>query len=294
MASTPPSLTSGVGTTLLLFGPQALSFTAESLQTLRKLLVEADDCKWLLEVVSELPTRWHELAKEFPKLERIPGERLLNDLKRWFHDDPDKGYKATSQLPNILLTPLVVLTQLAHFARYLSYSPPGASVHVDHLFRALAQGRVETVGLCTGLLSASAVSSASDAATFRQYGTVAVRLAMVIGALVDCQDGSDKLHGPSKSFALAWASPDMANDLVRVLDGFPEVRTACRVVLRVAKNQSLHKRSFAGVHFGAFRREPSNRNHCRGYRTPNAPDDQTEGHQGCRGETSGPLPQRRA
>ncbi|KAK4043909.1 hypothetical protein C8A01DRAFT_12639 [Parachaetomium inaequale] len=219
MPSTPP-LTSSEGTTLLLFGPQALSFNAESFQTLRKFLREADDCKWMLDVVSELPTRWNELAKQFPKLDTIPGERLLNELEHWFQNDD--SHKATTQLPNVVLTPLVVLTQLTQFSRYLSSSLSGASIQADHVFSALAQRHVETVGLCTGLLSASAISSASDTATFRQYGAVAVRLAMVIGAFVDCQDASDKLHGPSRSFAVAWASPDMARDLLRVLDGFPE------------------------------------------------------------------------
>ncbi|KAK4244508.1 hypothetical protein C7999DRAFT_35113 [Corynascus novoguineensis] len=220
MASTTPPQTSSVGATLLLFGPQALSFNAESLQMLRKFLREAEDCKWMLDTVSELPARWNELAKRFPKLQSIPGERLLNDLKRWFQgDDADQ---ATSQLPNILLTPLVVLTQLTQFSRYLSHSLSGASVQVDDLFRALSQRHVETVGLCTGLLSASAVSSASDAATFRQYGAVAVRLAMVIGALVDSQDASDRLHGPSRAFAVAWTSSEMSGDLTRALEGFPE------------------------------------------------------------------------
>lgn len=175
----------------------------------------------MLDIVSELPTHWNELAKQFPKLESIPGERLLNELKHWFQGDESE--KATFRLPNVLLTPLVVLTQLAQFSRYLSYSLSGVSVQGDDLVRSLAQHRFETVGLCTGLLSASAISSASDVATFRKYGAVAVRLAMVIGALVDCQDASDRLHGPSKSFAVAWTSPGMAKDLVRVLDKFPEV-----------------------------------------------------------------------
>ena len=224
MASTPPLTSNSMGTTLLLFGPQALSFSAESLQTLRKFLREADDCKWMLDIISELPTRWNELVKQFPKLEPVPGERLLNDLKNWFQGE--ESDKATFGLPNVLLTPLVVLTQLTQFSRYmyLSSGPLGASVQGSNdLFRTLAQQHFETVGLCTGLLSASAISSASDVATFRQYGAVAVRLAMIIGALVDCQDASDMLHGPSKSFAVAWTSPDMARDLVRVLDNFPEV-----------------------------------------------------------------------
>ncbi|KAI0134365.1 polyketide synthase [Xylariales sp. AK1849] len=176
MASTPP-LTSSMGTTLFLFGPQALSFSAESFQTLRKFLRDADDCKWMLDVVSELSTCWKELAKQFPKLETIPGERLLNDLEQWFQ--VDESDKATFQLPNVLLTPLVVLTQLAQFSRYLSYSLSGASFQGNDLFQALAQRHVETVGLCTGLLSASAISSASDTATFRRYGAVAAYISVL-------------------------------------------------------------------------------------------------------------------
>ncbi|KAK3381180.1 polyketide synthase [Podospora didyma] len=175
VASTPSTMETTTQQQLLLFGPQALSFGAESLQTLRQVLREADDCKWMLDVVSELPARWNELAKQFPKLDKIPGQQLLNDLKRWFQgDDWDK---ASSQLPNILLTPLVVLTQLTQFSRYLLSEAHGGGI--DDLFKALAKRHVETVGLCTGLLSASAVSSASDAATFQKYGAVAAYISVL-------------------------------------------------------------------------------------------------------------------
>ena len=83
MASTPP-LTSIEGTTLLLFGPQALSFSAEALHTVRKFLRETEECKWMLDTVSELPANLEKLLKEFPKLDSFPGQQLLNDLKGWF------------------------------------------------------------------------------------------------------------------------------------------------------------------------------------------------------------------
>ncbi|KAF2993633.1 putative PKS-like protein biosynthetic cluster [Neopestalotiopsis sp. 37M] len=221
-----------MGSTLLLFGPQALSFSVASLQTLRKSLREADDCKWMLDAVYELPTYWNALAEQFPKLEAIPGERLLNDLKHWFQ--ADESEKVTFGLPNLLLTPLVVLTQLTQFSRYMSYSRSGASVQDNDLFRSLAQHRFETVGLCTGLLSASAISSASDVATFREYGAVAVRLAMLVGALVDCQDAQDMLHGSSKSFAVAWTSSDMAKDLAYISVLFDETRATVTTAERTA------------------------------------------------------------
>ncbi|KAI1152043.1 putative polyketide synthase [Nemania diffusa] len=218
--TTNPALTSDTGTTVLLFGPHALSFNVESLQTLRDFIHEADNCKWMLVVVSELTLQWKQLAERFPKLREIPGEKLLDELNSWFRGE--KIDKANFQLPNILLTPLVVLTQLTQFVRYLSYSRSGTSTQAADLFSSLAGRNIETVGFCTGLLSATTVSSLVDQASFEQYGAVAVRLAMMVGALADAQDISDRLHGLSKSFAVAWASQDMAKEMVRVLDCFPE------------------------------------------------------------------------
>ena len=210
------------GTTVLLFGPQALSFSQESLKTLRTALTESEDYQWVLDTISELPSHWNTLITRFPKLQEIPGEKFLRDLDTWFRTGVVE--QATFQLPNILLTPLVVLSQLAQFSRYLLLSLSNASFQAQDLHTTFVQRNVETVGFCTGLLSASVVSSSSDQAAFRRNGAVAVRLAMLIGALVDAQDASDRLHGRSKSFAVAWTSPDMAAELVRILDGFPEVR----------------------------------------------------------------------
>lgn len=161
------------------------------------------------------------LLIKFPQLQKIPGEKLLNDLDSWF----ETGIvdQATFRLPNILLTPLVVLTQITQFSRYLSLSLSNSESQAGDLHTAFAQRNSETVGFCTGLLSASVVSSSSNQSEFRRYGAVAVRLSMLIGALVDAQDASDQLHGRSKSFAAAWSSPAMAEELVRILDCFPEV-----------------------------------------------------------------------
>lgn len=220
MIATPPT-SPDIGTTVLLFGPQALSFSQESLKTLRTVLTESEDYRWVLDTVAELPGHWKTIITKLPKLQEVPGEKLLQDLNTWIRSGVIE--QATSQLPNILLTPLVVITQLTQFSRYLSLSLSNASVQAQDLHTAFVARNVETVGFCTGLLSASAVAKSSDQAAFRRNGAVAVRLAMLIGALVDAQDASDRLHGRSKSFAAAWTSPAMAAELVRVLDGFPEV-----------------------------------------------------------------------
>ena len=152
-----PHMSPDSGTTVLLFGPQALSFSQESLKTLRTVLTESEDYQWILDTISELPSRWNTLMTTFPKLQEIPGEKLLHDLNSWLRTGD--GEQATSQLPNILLTPLVVLTQLTQFSRYLSLSLSNASVQAQDLHTAFVQRNVETVGFCTGLLSASVVSS---------------------------------------------------------------------------------------------------------------------------------------
>ena len=216
-----PSTNPDLGTTVLLFGPQALSFSQESLKTLRTVLTESEDYQWVLDTVGELPRHWNTIITKFPKLQEIPGEKLLQDLNTWIRSGVVE--QATFQLPNILLTPLVVITQLTQFSRYLLLSVANASNQAQDLHTTFVERNVETVGFCTGLLSASAVAKSSDQAAFRRNGAVAVRLAMLIGALVDAQDASDRLHGRSKSFAAAWTSPAMATELVRILDGFPEV-----------------------------------------------------------------------
>ena len=220
MIATPPK-NPELGTTVLLFGPQALSFSQESLKTLSTVLTESEDYQWVLDTVAELPSHWNTIITKIPKLQEIPGEKLLQDLNTWIRSGVVE--QATFQLPNILLTPLVVITQLTQFSRYLLLSVSNASDQAQDHHTAFFDRNVATVGFCTGLLSASAVAKSSDQATFRRNSAVAVRLAMLIGALVDAQDASDRLHGRSKSFAAAWTSPAMAAELVRILDGFPEV-----------------------------------------------------------------------
>ena len=214
------------GLNVLLFGPQALTSSEESLKTLRTALTESESCQWILNTISELPSRWKGLVAKFPQLQEIPGEKLLTELRGWLETGVDDD--ATLQLPNILLTPLVVLTQLTQYSRYLQLSFPIPSEHAQDLQAAFVNRNVETVGFCTGLLSAAVVSSSSNQAEFERFGAVALRLAMLIGGLVDAQDASDRLHGRSKSFATAWNSPAAADEMERILDCFPEV---CQILV---------------------------------------------------------------
>lgn len=208
------------GATILLFGPHFLSYNEESFNRLRSTLLDAPDNQWILHTIAELPTYWETLSKAFPRLQAVPGAKLLQDLNDWLVTG---GFtQASFPLPNVLLTPLVVITELTQYSIYLDLARPYFG-DGDDLYTSFNQN-VETVGFCTGLLSALVVSSSASQAQFQRYGANAVRLAMLIGALVDAQEISDSLQGASKSFSAAWNSPGSGAEMTRILKRFPEVR----------------------------------------------------------------------
>jgi len=67
-----------------------------------------------------------------------------------------------------------------------------------------------------------AVSSTSSVADFEKYGSVAIRLAALIGGVVDAQETISE-HGESKSYATAWTSAEQAAVMRRILEKYPEV-----------------------------------------------------------------------
>ncbi|ERF73358.1 hypothetical protein EPUS_08300 [Endocarpon pusillum Z07020] len=205
------------GNTVLLFGPQALSFQEDSFHQLRSLILDHAENHWILDVVAELPTNLKTCLRVFPKLQALSGVQQLEDLNDWFKTG--KVPPASFHLPNILLSPLVVLTQLTQYSQYLklvhSESGNGRDLYASNT------GKTETVGFCTGLLSALAVSSAGNQVQFQQYGAAAVRLAALIGAFVDAQDALGK-YGESTSFATVWNSSETKTEMTRILQQFPE------------------------------------------------------------------------
>jgi hypothetical protein len=208
------------GTKALLFGPQALAFDNDAASQLRATLLNTPDFRWVLKAISELPTYWDSLSRAIPTLQPFPGLKLLDDFNNWLKTGQLK--EATFPLPNIILTPLVVITHLTQYSRFLEIIQPGSLGGQD--VHASFKRNTETLGLCTGLLSATAVSCSADGLQLQHYGSVAVRLAMVIGALVDAQDISNGPHGGSKAFSVAWNTVESGVEMTEILKGFPEVR----------------------------------------------------------------------
>lgn len=210
------------GNTVLLFGPQALSFQEDSFHQLKSIILDHAENRWILDAVAELPDLFKTFSENFLKLQAISGVQQLESLNDWFKTGNIQP--ASFHLPNILLSPLVVLTQLTQYSKYLKLarteSGDGQNLYACH------SQKTETLGFCTGLLSALAVSSAGNQAQFQQYGAVAVRLAALIGALVDASDKP----GKSTSFATVWNSRETKTEMSRILQQFPEVKHPCLVL----------------------------------------------------------------
>ncbi|KAH8889982.1 putative polyketide synthase [Thozetella sp. PMI_491] len=204
---------------VLLFGSQALSPSDAVLDSLRTRVLSSDDNVWILNVIDGLP-EWLAKLKDIPGSFRVTAEKLLVELTVWLKTSRALGTPSSSF--NIVVTPLTVIHQLLQYVAYLETAYP--AVDPDRRFGMLRHS-AETVGFCTGLLSAYAVSCASDRQSFEKYGASAIRLAMLCGLVVDAQNYS--LEGDQAvSLAAVWHSPEAQQQMTEALKKFPEAYTS--------------------------------------------------------------------
>ncbi|KAL8382486.1 hypothetical protein RB595_006323 [Gaeumannomyces hyphopodioides] len=207
--------------TLLLFGPQALHFDADAFNGLRALVQsKPNDAAWVADVVASLPETWASFVEAFPQYGCAEGAaQSLEDLKSYFAGEGNNTETEKTQPPtppatrkkaaNIILSPLVVISHLIEHGRYVDAT-------------AAKPQRVHgALGFCTGLLSAFAVSASRSREELQEWGANAVRLAMVIGGVVDAQEVLDPL-GTARALAVGWNSSDTGDRLKEVLDKYPE------------------------------------------------------------------------
>lgn len=197
------------GNRLLVFGPQALSANANDFRALQSTVKQHT---WIAATIKDLPNIWDDFVKAFPKYNVIPGEALLQNLIKWV-DTGDIDLGDNNRLTNIILSPLVIITHITEYLKYLDIDAQ----------RPNQASSTETLGFCIGFLSALAVSVSKESNDIERYGATAIRLAMIIGGIVDTQDALD-IQGPSKSLATAWNAPQAAEELKQILGRFPEVR----------------------------------------------------------------------
>ncbi|KAM0147076.1 hypothetical protein ACHAPG_010801 [Botrytis cinerea] len=208
----------GADPVLLLFGPQALKFDAESFKKL--CIRERPHYQWVLETVTALSSEWNDISKANPSLQHYNGMEKLEQLKAWVSRGEISKHHSSFPLPNILLSPLVVITQLIQYWDFLIVALPDLK-DTDELLTSITTN-AETLGLCTGMLSAFAVACSSSIKELQQYGAVAVRLAMLTGAFVDAKEELVGLGEAAVSFSLSLNPTDSGTALKEALRQFPE------------------------------------------------------------------------
>ncbi|OLN89945.1 Iterative polyketide synthase CazM 11 [Colletotrichum chlorophyti] len=110
-------------------------------------------------------------------------------------------------LPNTLLVPLVVAYQMTQYEAFIN------QVAID--WAEVAPADMEALGLCTGLLTAFAASSAGGSKELlAKYGAVAMRLGLLVGMVVDAQDSLE----PARSLSVAWNSAESGREARRILE----------------------------------------------------------------------------
>lgn len=204
------------GNTVLLFGSQILSFDEVSFRRLHAAISSGVEHQWIFETILGLPDDWDRISNAIPKLASVRGKELLLSLAGWVRTGTF-GQQPKLHLPNILLSPVVVITHLTEYVEYLKVRHLGSKGDDVYSF---PRSDTETVGLCTGILSAMVVSSSTNKSEFMECGARAIRLAMLTGALVDAHDVRE---GDSKSLSTVWKSPESVKEMTQILQEFPEV-----------------------------------------------------------------------
>jgi len=201
---------------ILLFPSLSLSFPSASFHALRKTVTGHDNSslKWLWTTLSNLHTDSEIFLASQPPTLGLKRAQILDqllDLRDALATGRSLHTPSSERMPNTVLIPLVVAS---HLAQYVALLEQNAITIEDFV----SSGRTrETVGLCTGLLSAFAIASSKSKADLRRNGAAAVRLGMLVGLAVDHGD----ILRPSKSLSVGWSSAEGREILVRVLKDTP-------------------------------------------------------------------------
>ncbi|KAI1288309.1 putative polyketide synthase [Xylaria venustula] len=208
--------------TVFLFGPKPSSCDWDYFSRIRSMILDVPGNEWILNVVEDLHKHWQDVRTSILGLEPTTGPDWLQFFVRWFQTG-NTEQQQVSELPNVVLGPLIVIGHLAEYTQYAMQSQNDCN-ELDPSTLRIGPG-TETVGFCIGILSAMAVACSSTWARLHHNGAAAIRLAMVIGAVVDAHEA---LEDSNKSISLlaSWSSKQNLSTIERILEDFPSVNAA--------------------------------------------------------------------
>lgn len=195
-----------------LFGPQVTNWTYDSLSILQSDLLGHPTLEFLVESLTELPSLWSLLEKDYASQD-FPGVEKLKEL----HDFATGGATFdTHNLTNTHLAPLTVVSHIVDFIR---------SVNNSNTKESLARFNAAQ-GFCIGFLSAAALASANDWDEFKRNVSSAIQLAACIGIVVDAEEASHTAQDRATAVSVLWKTASDRAYLETCLDLFPKVRNS--------------------------------------------------------------------
>ncbi|KAJ2973325.1 hypothetical protein NQ176_g6674 [Zarea fungicola] len=147
-------------TTVFLFGSHTGVFTKQSMEKLVRPLMNSPHQSWILNTTAGLPNYLEAAEKRIPAIgQSTAAYKQLGDLDAWLRHGA-ASWEDDAPLPNMIASPLLVLTQVTQYWSYLEFQvaemgKTATAVDVqNHILTSSSSAtKVEALGYCGGLLA---------------------------------------------------------------------------------------------------------------------------------------------
>ena len=198
---------------LIVFGPQTRWPNSEYLSQLRRVLLLEPRLGTIVEAIENLTDLWMMLEEKDKRLNQVQGLKSIAILRRWLNGEDLP--LARGEQPNTLTLPMTVIVHLVQYLYYFDNDVDYPSQ--PKILENVEQGGIQ--GFCAGFLAAVAVSCSQNEEEVTNFGAVALRQALCIGAYVDLDSA---LNLDTICLAVRWRS-NTGHDRVReIIRSYPD------------------------------------------------------------------------
>ncbi|KAI0531600.1 hypothetical protein GGR58DRAFT_508326 [Xylaria digitata] len=213
----------------VLFGPQG-AMTPEAMLDMRKAITNNAGLRFLSAALLELPALWLDIVDAYPELENASAAKRLDEVSRFFQGGLTPEFSGGSN--NTVLCPLTVASHIVEFDKLSHGTEPSQFTDVQ--------------GFCLGFLMAAAISCATNEEQYRALAVKAVRIALLLGAVVDANTlrYSDGEEDGASTIAVRWKLDTHLQELQEAIKLHPGTYMSCITGTRTA-TLTLPERSSA-------------------------------------------------
>lgn len=173
-----------------IFCPQSKAPQEIYLDRLHYFLCRNPFLKPFVQDIQDLPQTWQTFANHREDIAALKqGPRYMKSLSDWI--TTGESEPIANAMSGILSLPLLVIIQIGQYFQFLGLN---GMKHSEFLTQLRNGGGVQ--GYCGGLLPAMAIACSKDEAELAKYASVAMRIALGIGAYGELGD-DENIPGPT-------------------------------------------------------------------------------------------------